>query len=37
MKIFAEQVAPVLRQNSLQQFSSEFPGINIEQSAPAVH
>ena len=30
------KVAPALRHDSAQQFSKEFPGINIEQSAQAV-
>ena len=36
MKLFAEKVAPVLRHDSAKQFTREFPGINIEQSAQAV-
>ena len=36
MKLFAEKVAPALRHDSEKQFSKEFPGINIEQSAQAV-
>ena len=36
MKLFAEKVAPVLRHDSQKQFTNEFPGINIEQSAQAV-
>jgi alkanesulfonate monooxygenase SsuD/methylene tetrahydromethanopterin reductase-like flavin-dependent oxidoreductase (luciferase family) len=37
MKLFAEQVAPALRQASLRQFSSEYPGIDVEQTAEALH
>jgi alkanesulfonate monooxygenase SsuD/methylene tetrahydromethanopterin reductase-like flavin-dependent oxidoreductase (luciferase family) len=37
MKLFAEQVAPALRHASLQQFTDEFPGANVEQSAEALH
>jgi hypothetical protein len=37
MKLFAEKVAPTLRQASLKQFSEEYPGMNFEQSAEAVH
>jgi len=36
MKLFAEKVAPALRHESQIQFTKEFPGINIEQSAQAV-
>src|SRR5581483_5816298 len=37
MKLFAEKVAPALRQASLKQFTEEYPGINFEQAAEAVH
>jgi alkanesulfonate monooxygenase SsuD/methylene tetrahydromethanopterin reductase-like flavin-dependent oxidoreductase (luciferase family) len=37
MKLFAEQVAPALRHASLKQFTDEFPGANVEQSAEAIH
>jgi hypothetical protein len=37
MKLFAEQVAPALRHASLKQFTDEFPGANVEQSAEALH
>jgi hypothetical protein len=37
MKLFAEKVAPVLRHDSLKQFSNEFPGANVEQAAEVVH
>ena len=37
MKLFAEQVAPALRHHSLTQFSREYPGINVEPAAEAVH
>jgi alkanesulfonate monooxygenase SsuD/methylene tetrahydromethanopterin reductase-like flavin-dependent oxidoreductase (luciferase family) len=36
MTLFAEKVAPILRHDSAKQFTREFPGINIEQSAQAV-
>jgi hypothetical protein len=36
MNLFAEKVAPALRHDSAKQFTQEFPGINIEQSAQAV-
>jgi hypothetical protein len=37
MKLFAEKVAPALRQQSLQQFTQEFPGVNVESSAEELH
>jgi len=37
MKLFAEKVAPALRHASLNQFTEEYPGINFEQSAEAIH
>jgi alkanesulfonate monooxygenase SsuD/methylene tetrahydromethanopterin reductase-like flavin-dependent oxidoreductase (luciferase family) len=37
MKLFAEKVAPALRQQSLQQFTQEFPGVNVEASAEELH
>jgi hypothetical protein len=37
MKLFAEKVAPALRHVSVKQFTEEYPGINIEQSAEAIH
>ena len=37
MKLFAEKVAPALRHDSLKQFIKEYPGVNIEQSAEALH
>jgi len=37
MKLFAEKVAPILRHDSSIQFGKEYPGINFEQSAQAVH
>jgi hypothetical protein len=37
MKLFAERVAPALRHASLKQFTDEFPGVNVEQSAEALH
>ena len=37
MKLFTEKVAPILRHDSLKQFTREYPGMNIEQAAPAVH
>ena len=37
MKLFAERVAPQLRHDSLVQFTREFPNMNVEQSAEAVH
>jgi alkanesulfonate monooxygenase SsuD/methylene tetrahydromethanopterin reductase-like flavin-dependent oxidoreductase (luciferase family) len=36
MELFAEKVAPALRHDSLQQFTKEFPGANVEQSAEAL-
>ena len=33
MKLFAEQVAPALRHDSLRKFTKEFPGVNVEQLA----
>jgi alkanesulfonate monooxygenase SsuD/methylene tetrahydromethanopterin reductase-like flavin-dependent oxidoreductase (luciferase family) len=36
MKLFTEKVAPILRHDSQKQFTKEFPGIDIEQSAQAV-
>jgi alkanesulfonate monooxygenase SsuD/methylene tetrahydromethanopterin reductase-like flavin-dependent oxidoreductase (luciferase family) len=35
MTLFAEHVAPRLRENSLKFFEREFPGVNIEQQAEA--
>jgi hypothetical protein len=37
MKLFAEKVAPILRHDSLRQFTDEYPGANVEQAAAAVH
>jgi hypothetical protein len=37
MKLFAEGVAPALRQASLKQFTSEYPGVNVEPAAEALH
>jgi alkanesulfonate monooxygenase SsuD/methylene tetrahydromethanopterin reductase-like flavin-dependent oxidoreductase (luciferase family) len=37
MKLFAENVAPILRHDSMIQFTKEYPGVNVEQSAQAVH
>jgi alkanesulfonate monooxygenase SsuD/methylene tetrahydromethanopterin reductase-like flavin-dependent oxidoreductase (luciferase family) len=37
MKLFAEQVAPALRHQSLVQFTREYPGVNVESAAEAVH
>jgi alkanesulfonate monooxygenase SsuD/methylene tetrahydromethanopterin reductase-like flavin-dependent oxidoreductase (luciferase family) len=37
MKLFAEKVAPVLREQSLRQFSREFPGVNVEAAAEELH
>jgi hypothetical protein len=37
MKLFAEKVAPALRHNSFAYFDKEYPGVNVEQSAEAVH
>jgi alkanesulfonate monooxygenase SsuD/methylene tetrahydromethanopterin reductase-like flavin-dependent oxidoreductase (luciferase family) len=37
MKLFAEKVAPQLRHESLTQFTKEFPGVNVERVAQAVH
>jgi alkanesulfonate monooxygenase SsuD/methylene tetrahydromethanopterin reductase-like flavin-dependent oxidoreductase (luciferase family) len=37
MKLFAEQVAPALRHASMKQFTSEYPGVNVEQAAEALH
>ncbi len=37
MKLFAEQVAPALRQQSLAQFTREYPGVNVEPAQEAVH
>jgi alkanesulfonate monooxygenase SsuD/methylene tetrahydromethanopterin reductase-like flavin-dependent oxidoreductase (luciferase family) len=37
MKLFAEKVAPILRHDSLRQFTDEYPGANVEQAAVAVH
>ena len=37
MKLFAEKVAPALRHQSLQQFTEEFPGVNVESSAEELH
>jgi hypothetical protein len=37
MKLFAEQVAPALRHASLKQFTGEYPGVNFEQAAEALH
>src|SRR5262249_51255234 len=37
MKLFTEKVAPVLRQKSLKQFTQEFPGMNLETGAEALH
>jgi hypothetical protein len=37
MKLFAEKVAPILRHDSLRQFTHEYPGANVEQAAAAVH
>ncbi len=37
MKLFAEKVAPALRHASLKQFTNEYSGINVDQSARALH
>jgi hypothetical protein len=37
MKLFAEKVAPALRHDSLKQFTTEYPGVNFESSAEALH
>src|SRR5262249_10002565 len=38
MKLFAEKVAPPLRHDSLQLFTREFPGANVEhEAADALH
>jgi hypothetical protein len=37
MKLFAEKVAPPLRDASASQFSKEFPEANIEQPAEVAH
>jgi hypothetical protein len=37
MKLFAEKVAPALRDVSLQQFTKEFPGANVESAAEELH
>jgi alkanesulfonate monooxygenase SsuD/methylene tetrahydromethanopterin reductase-like flavin-dependent oxidoreductase (luciferase family) len=37
MKMFAEKVAPILRHDSLIQFTKEYPATNVEQDAQAVH
>jgi hypothetical protein len=37
MKLFAEKVAPALRHDSLKQFTTEYPGVNVESSAEALH
>jgi hypothetical protein len=36
MKLFAEKVAPALRDASLAQFSKEYPGLNLESAAEAI-
>jgi alkanesulfonate monooxygenase SsuD/methylene tetrahydromethanopterin reductase-like flavin-dependent oxidoreductase (luciferase family) len=36
MKLFAEKVAPALRDASLAQFSKEYPGLNLESPAEAI-
>jgi len=37
MKLFAEQVAPALRHDSLKQFTKEYPGANLEPAAETLH
>ena len=37
MKLFAAQVAPALRHESLKQFTKEFPAVNPDQAAEAAH
>jgi alkanesulfonate monooxygenase SsuD/methylene tetrahydromethanopterin reductase-like flavin-dependent oxidoreductase (luciferase family) len=37
MKLFAEKVAPALRHDSLKQFTKEYPGMNPESGAEALH
>jgi alkanesulfonate monooxygenase SsuD/methylene tetrahydromethanopterin reductase-like flavin-dependent oxidoreductase (luciferase family) len=37
MKLFAEQVAPALRHDSLRQFTNEFPGVSLGAGGEALH
>ena len=37
MKIFAEKVAPRLREDSLKLFQQQFSGINVEHAAETLH
>jgi hypothetical protein len=37
MKLFAEKVAPVLREESVKVFDKQFAGMNLEPAMEAVH
>ena len=37
MKLFAEKVAPALREESLKVFHKQFAGVNLEQATEALH